>query len=97
MVFFTVNRSRRAERKCVIHSWSEQFKYNWRLVVLGGSEVVQEPGNLGALEAGAVQLLLLGLVHHHVVGQAPGIDLPHVGHPVVVNPPLRVHINPEVA
>ena len=62
-----------------------------------GSEVGQEPGDLGALQAGAMQLLLLGLVDHHVVGEAPGADLPHVGHPVVVNPPLRVHVNPEVA
>ena len=62
-----------------------------------GSEVVRKPGDLGALQAGSVQLLLLGLVDHHVVGEAPGADLPYVGHPVVMNPPLRVHVNPEVA
>ena len=92
MVFFTVNRYWRAERHDVVYSRFEQPEYHLRLVVLVGREVVRDPGDLGALQAGAVELLLLGLVHHHVVGEAPGADLPHVGHPVVVNSPLRVDI-----
>ena len=97
LVFFTVNRCWRAERHDEIHSGSEQPEYHHGLVVLVGREVVGDPGDLGALQAGAVELLLLGLVHHHVVGEAPGADLPHVGHPVVVNSPLRIHIYPKVS
>ena len=97
VVFFKVNRSWRAERHDVIYSRSEQLENHHRLVVLVGREVVGDPGDLGALQAGAVELLLLGLVHHHVVGEAPGADLPHVGHPVVMNSPLRIHIYPKVS
>ena len=77
-----------------MYCWPDQPQYHHGLIVLVGSVVLQVRGYSGALQAGAVELLLLRLVHHHVVGEAPGIDLPHIGHPVVVNPPLSLHVYP---
>ena len=49
------------------------------------------------LEVGDVHILQLSVLYEDVVGEEEGIDLTDIHRPVLVNSPLRLHINPEVS
>ena len=49
------------------------------------------------LEVGDVHILQLSVLYEDVVGEEEGIDLPDIQSPVLVNSPLRLHIQPKIS
>ena len=44
-----------------------------------------------------IEMVFISVLYEDVVVQGEWVHLPHVGHPVVVDPAARVHVDPQVA